>query len=166
MFKFTLYIAAFILSFGLCLTYLAGFQPLAPAPVQQAEQHPLVGVPPEHAAGQALSSAALLSAPGSPSSAPAVNFNDLSGKYRGCVFATMEAQQAGEEAGKERSARAMPGISWRHLQMIAPLLHYDPKTAEMERRANFMRIKELCRLKFPCADGETVSDDYNSCRKS
>jgi hypothetical protein len=78
----------------------------------------------------------------------------------------MEAQQAAEEAGKERSARAMPGISWRHLQMIAPLLHYDPKAAEMERRANFMRIKELCRLKFPCADGETVSDDYNWCRKS
>jgi hypothetical protein len=165
MFKFTLYIAAFILSFGLCLAYLTGFQRLAPAPVQQAEQHPLVGVPPEHAAaGQAMASAAQLSAPGSPSSAPAVNFNDLSGKYRECVLEKINALQSVEEAAEERSATR--GLSWRHLQMIAPLLHYDPEAAEMARQANFMRIKETCRLKFPCADGETVSDDYNSCRKS
>jgi hypothetical protein len=50
-FKFTLYIAAFILSFSLFLAYLTGFQPLAPASVQQAEQHPLVGIPPARGRG-------------------------------------------------------------------------------------------------------------------
>ena len=164
MFKFTLYIAAFILSFGLCLAYLTGFQPLAPAPAQQAEQHPLMGVPPEHAAaGQAMASAAQLSAPASPSSAPAVNFNDLSGKYRECVLETIKAQQAAKDS--HTFADAVRGMSMHQLKDYMSMLHYDPKTAEIRRQADFMRIKELYRPKFPCADGETVSDDYNSCRK-
>jgi hypothetical protein len=148
MFKFTLFISTFILSFGLFFAYLTAFQ-YAPAPAQQAEQHPLVGIRPERA-GQAMTSAAQLSAPGSPSSVPTVNFNDLSEKYRGCMLEIMEAQQAAKD----------------HTQKVWSMQHYDPKTAEIQRQADFMRIKELCRLKFPCADGETVSDDYNSCRKS
>jgi hypothetical protein len=106
MFKFTLYILTFILSFGLFLAYLTAFQHLAPAPAQQAEQHPLVGIRPEHAAaGQAMTSATQLSAPGSPSSAPGANVNDLSGKYRECVIETIKAQQAANEADEERFVR-------------------------------------------------------------
>jgi hypothetical protein len=128
MFKFTIHISTFILSFGFFLSYLTGFQPLAPAPAQQAEQYPLAGFRPEHD-GQAMSSAALLSAQGSPSSAPTVKSSDLSGKYRGCVLEKLNAQQAADEADKERSGSAMAGVSWHHLQMLAPLLHYDPRAA-------------------------------------
>src|ERR1700722_14045876 len=112
--------------------------------MQQAEQRPLVGVPPEHAAaGQAMANGAQLSAPGAPSSAPAVNFNDLSEKYRGCVLETIKAQQAAEEAANKRFVRATEGMSWRQLQMFTGMQH--PKTAaeiEMARRADFIRGKE------------------------
>jgi hypothetical protein len=91
---------------------------------------------------------------------------DLSSKYRGCVFETINVQQDPAQAAREEFRRATRGLSYNQLAIVGPLIP-RPSAGDIEksRQANFMRIKELCRLKFPCVDGEMVSNDYNTCLK-
>ncbi len=93
---------------------------------------------------------------------------DLSNKYRECVLETIKTQQAGaevdDEAERETWQRAFVGKPIGYMYRMLELMP-KPSAAdiEMQRQVNFMKIKELCRLKFPCSDGERVSGDYNSC---
>jgi hypothetical protein len=68
-------------------------------------------------------------------------------QYAACVVETINAQQAADKAEFVREVTGMPrGDFYKMLEMI-PIR--SAAEIEMERQANFMRIKELCRLKLP-----------------
>lgn len=39
----------------------------------------------------------------------------------------------------------------------------SPDEVAQAQRENFRRVKEYCRLNFPCTNGAIASNDYNTC---
>jgi hypothetical protein len=102
------------------------------------------------------------SKPPAPAVAANAPDNNSAGKYTECVFETIKAQQAERKAARDQFARSMKGMSYRQ---VAALMSVQPLSQPLSERENFTLIKETCRLKFPCADDEVVSKDYNTCFK-
>jgi TPR repeat protein len=92
-----------------------------------------------------------------------------SAKYSQCVLETIKdqeaAQRVAQEADREKFIHAFEGMPRGAFYRMMSLMPPPPSTVELEmmRRANFTHIKELCRIKFPCAEVEVVSRDYNTC---
>jgi TPR repeat protein len=94
------------------------------------------------------------------SSKPASNYSE-------CVLETIKAQQAANEADREKFIREARGTPLDVLEEAAKMRPPPPSASEIERArsANFRQIKELCRIKYPCSGGEVPSNDYNTCLK-
>jgi nitrogen fixation/metabolism regulation signal transduction histidine kinase len=65
-----------------------------------------------------------------------------------CVVETLNAQEA---TSKDEFVKATEGIPFGRLMQILQMARQldSHERDETARQANFMRIKELCRLKFP-----------------
>jgi hypothetical protein len=92
--------------------------------------------------------------------------NNSSANYRECVFETIDVQKAAYEADRQRFIQEARGVPARVImQAWAMQPRRSAAEIEMAERANLTRIMELCRLKYPCADGEVSSQDYSACLK-
>jgi hypothetical protein len=119
---------------------------------------------------QQPASAVAANAPDNKSPAPAAAANapdnNSESKYTECVFERLRAQKAANEAAKDRFVRNTHGMTFGQMMLLSQII--PPRSAAdiaMAQRQRFMLIKETCRLKFPCAADEVVSEDYNTCFK-
>jgi hypothetical protein len=87
-------------------------------------------------------------------------------KYSQCVLEEIKAREAADEVARDRFVRESKGMTNGELLMLSQIFPAQSAAdISMARRASFMLIKETCRLKFPCAEDEEVSQDYNTCLK-
>ena len=84
--------------------------------------------------------------------------NNNAAAYRECVFETIRAQEAAKQADFDKFMRETEGLPVRAFREAWRMLPPSPSAAEvlMAQRANLTRIKELCRLRFPCAPLEIL----------
>jgi hypothetical protein len=86
--------------------------------------------------------------------------------YRRCLADTENRQQAAKRAEDDKwvADAVRQGVTNNQLRMMWSMTRFpSPDEIARAQQANFMRIKEYCRLNFACADGSQVSADYNTC---
>jgi hypothetical protein len=84
--------------------------------------------------------------------------------YRQCLTEVVNRQNAASRADEQRFLEQTRGLPRAALyNMMAMTRQPSPDEIALAQRENFRRVKEYCRLNFPCSDGAEVSVDYNTC---
>jgi hypothetical protein len=86
--------------------------------------------------------------------APLTDNSHTASRYADCVFESIRAQQATDEAvdeaDRENFVHLLSGMPWsRAMQLIQMMPRRSAVDIATERRETLMRIKEFCRLNFP-----------------
>jgi hypothetical protein len=99
-------------------------------------------------------------APGNANPVPVVHVpnapspgSDWAQAYAQCVLGSIKAKQ---ENDNDEMVQGMPlGVYERIVAMMPKLV--------MAQQENLRRIKELCRLRYPCGENDIPTSDYNNC---